>query len=518
MSKKRLMGVIVSLVLLFGSIVLNSETIKKRVNLSYFEQLKGYGNKVELLEKKITELHPLVEPGHGETLLKAAATTATRFVYSSTPVWGDIWTQTDIYVISQTGANKVAVANDPDGEIYQTYAEGYIFYYLYKDSFHIDLHAVRPDGSGRIIIADGPENEVLITVKNRWVIFGRNYDEDQEKGDIYAYNLDDDQTFNLGENIFYKDIVGDRMVFAQKETQNEMGFNLYSIKLDGTSLVAIAPAEGDEHYMGQVSNYYVVFAKCENEMNDDNIYSIPVDGSMDRPIVLAKTADNEYFEGIASGRVIFSADNGVTRNLFSILPNGNSKKNLATGNSVYKYSGVLAGRCYYVDTLSNTFYSKTITGTDRVNLGNVTAIPYLVGILGNYLIFDDFHGSKRDYYSVRLTGGNKIELATLIIPQFGETAHIDYVSNKFIINRSYGSGFRDIKSINANGTGLKTISVTQNDEYYAFSTSNRYIFLKNVNDQWDIFSILFSISNQKNLTNNPDCDEGFLTYEGPINN
>jgi Tol biopolymer transport system component len=315
-----------------------------------------------------------------------------------------------------------------------------------------DLYLVQEDGSGERALVTAPGSDFFLRFSNGRVLFTR----------------------------LVTDSVG---------RQNR---DLYSIRPDGSSLIALADSEDWEQFYVIAGDGRVIFARIVGNQGD--LYSVRMDGT-DR-VALANSADGELFNLVtADGRVVFTrvAGGGSQYDLYSVKTDGTGLVALATSPDAEINARATAdGRIVFERGTAVDRRDLWIVNSDGTGLRQLTNQPgeakFLAQSPSGRLIFEvrsTAGATRHDVYSIGLDGTGLAALAA----QPEDERFGDFSSDgRVIFSRSFG-GQDDLFIVNEDGTGLMQLTDSLEHDDVAFSADGYVYFLRGTANTRDLYRV-----------------------------
>ena len=234
-----------------------------------------------------------------------------------------------------------------------------------------DLFAVNADGTGRVALATTPESEHVFGIAGDRVIYRR-------AGNLMSVRIDGSGEVALDTGPFEGNlagIVGDRVVYNRIIGG---GYDIYSIRVDGTDARAIAATGSKELFKAGLGNR-VIYSCAVDAIQNWDLCAVDNDGA--NPVVLANFWRTEEFAGIVGERIIYHRHTlfGIvpTPDIFqfdivSVNPDGTGTAMLAESPDFETFAGSSGGRILY-ERITNgqiDLYAVDPDGTNAIVLAN----------------------------------------------------------------------------------------------------------------------------------------------------
>jgi len=257
--------------------------------------------------------------------------------------------------------------------------------------------------------------------------------------------------------------------------------NLYSIRPDGSSLIALADSEDHEQFYSVTDDGRVIFARVAGNQGD--LYSVRMDGT-DR-VALANSADGELFNLVTTdGRVVFTrvVGGGSQHDLYSVRTDGTGLVALATSpDSEINARATTDGRIVFERRSAVDRRDLWIVNSDGTGLRRLTDQPGEAEFVGQTpsgrLIFEvrSIGGTtRRDVYSVGLDGTGLAVLAA----QLEEERFRGFSSDGRVIFGRLRGGQEDLFLVHEDGSGVMPLADSLEHEDLAFSANGYVYFLR----------------------------------------
>lgn len=250
-----------------------------------------------------------------------------------------------------------------------------------------------------------------------------------------------------------------------------IGWDLYSVKADGSEAPkALNPAFAS-HFIGVTSNNMVVY------WDDNGLYA--VDPAKLRPSITLAAARPSPDVQILGTSVVYSNSGIYKVDTTATTPN---PVLLINADPIYQLSAANGGYVFYTKQTQNgshKLWKINMDGTGSVQLTTSTDgdDDFIALTSDNRVIYKKRNATNNDVYGVAITGGAETVLAA------DPLKDDDYVGladgNRIIIQSAVDPTYRTIVSIKSDGTGLITLaSGTSGDNVGGYAwlvTSDGYV-------------------------------------------
>ena len=283
-----------------------------------------------------------------------------RIVYS---VFG-----TDLYSVLADGTGTAPLAVSSAVEDFRATLGNRIIYANSEGAG--DLYAVNADGTGRVTLAASSESEQFFGIAGDRVIY-------QRAGNLMSVRIDGSGEVALDTGPYEADLAG---IVADRVVYNRVingGFDIYSIRVDGTDARPIAATGSKEVFRAGMGNRVIYVCMVDPIQNWD-LCAVDNDGA--NPVVIANYSRTEEFAGIAGNRVIY-------------------------------YRHMQVGVFPQPDLFQYDIASVNVDGTGTVILADSTDFETFAGSSGGRILFERSTGSQIDLYAVDPDGTDQTVLA-----------------------------------------------------------------------------------------------------------
>lgn len=404
--------------------------------------------------------------------------------------------QPDIYMVKEDGSNLVALANSIDEERFQGITpSGRLIYWRYLDSKQGDLYTVNSDGSDLVAITHSPNEDTFqaVTPGGKIIFYNKSI-----TYDLYMINDDGTGLFTIAasslDDTFRGFTRSGRILYDQYQYRPYEISDIYIINEDGSERHTLANSGNIDSYLYETDDGHVIYYSSPpgNTVTNADVYSVKLDGT--GVVALANTSAHEIPVGLSkTNRVLIHRETLPRQTaLLSINSDGSGLVVLAEAGGALAVAS--SGRVIYAQGTLIDLYSVNADGTDPQPLANSADQEYFLAITAKEQVIYRrvYDNTQDDLLLINADGSGNLRLTDTADKHESfvhEAANGRIIFSTLSTTNPVLNGFY---SINVDGTGLATlVADTSKSVYFIDETpSGRLIFVEDTGSGYfNMFSI-----------------------------
>lgn len=413
----------------------------------------------------------------------------------------------DIYLIKEDGSGLITLANSSSYNAYDANSGRVV--YSYNDTTQIDLNSIKTDATGNAPLTITPDNEEFVGITASGRVIYRTYTRDEISGNV-EYNLFS-VNVNGGSNAALANTVNNEEILSITASgrviyRDAFNDNLYAVNGDGTNKATLTNTDGTEDFLGSTASGRVIYRRTINAQYD--IYSVNADGSGTVP--LDNTSTRAVFLGITlGGRVIYAKNENSKNDIYSINADGSGYVYLTSGPySKYVRKITDDERVIYesadINDSRNIFWAPADGASGGGSIATSADNETFAGITDDgQIIFKRLEAlSGANLYC--FTPG--IGISTLANSLDSES-FAGSINGRVLYHKEVNGQF-DLYSVNTNGTDTQSLaSSAAPEEFVRTTNTGQVIYRVNNGGQYDLYIVNADGTNPVTLANSANSEE-----------
>ncbi len=407
----------------------------------------------------LSDIYAVKADGTGRVTLAATpdSETAVQVVGDRLIYYRTTSGQQDLFSVKLDGTGTVPLATNPANEYFGgMVGSRFVYQRMRPDGLSADLYSVNIDGTGGLLLAGNIYSETCgghFRIDGDRIVFSSLA---SGGGDLYVIHGDGTGLTTLAANAMLKQpiaITQGKVVYYQRETDTTR--TLHAVNLDGTGHAILTPTPGP--FFSQVADQgrLVFVAQTGSAPARYSLYSVRLDGTDMRALATNPAKDQRGYR-ILGTQLIYESKDAAVSEVYGVNLDGTGTQALSPLGQVYHPMGLAGDHLVlmkgdYSDATTR-LYSVSGNGSGFTPLTTGTDYALFEGYWGGRVHFALKRAGQYDLFNCAVDGTGTITLGAS--PSVGE-ADPQAAGDRIVYQLTSvgGGGMMGIVSVKADGSG-----------------------------------------------------------------